>query len=92
MRKPTEKQLRRLAVVAQPGTFVLAPRRKEWRPLLQRGLVTAKEWTNAGSPSHDERFLPPCSITPDGLRALADFKEAEGHWPGEAEWCGAESK
>ena len=86
MRRPTEKQLARLSILARPGIVIPAPTRHEWRPLLQRGLVETPAWTNGGDNSHAERYLPPLLITPDGLRAIADFRDREGHWPGEGGW------
>lgn len=74
-------------ILAGPDRVLPLPRRHEWRPLLQRGLVgTPQAWTNGGSNNLEERYLPPLSITPDGLRAIADFRDREGHWPGERGW------
>lgn len=84
MRSPTEKQLARLAILSRVGTGVVAPTRKEWRPLLQRGLVTpTRPWVNSQSLRQGERFLPPLEITPDGLEALAAFHREHGRWPGQ---------
>lgn len=73
MRIPTEKQYRLLSVLGGVGTWVVAPRRGEWGPLLRRGWVQPIR-----EDDQDKRFLPPLQITPEGLRALADAAERYG--------------
>ncbi|HEU4722005.1 MAG TPA: hypothetical protein VFS59_11635 [Gemmatimonadaceae bacterium] len=73
-RVPTRKQQHLLTVLAGGLPTVLAPGKRDWRPLLRRGWVEPNPRYAKG---HDERdrFLPPLRITPAGLRALADAME-----------------
>lgn len=67
MRALTIQQVARLAVLGDPRVMVLSGRKKDWRPLLNRGLVETVGEVNSG-----DRFLPPLQITDAGLRELAD--------------------
>lgn len=65
-RPPTLMQLQRLAILGNPRVAVIAGRKREWRPLMQRGLV------EVAGPWNSEKFMPPLRITPEGLRVLAE--------------------
>lgn len=72
-RTPTLRQYERLRILGSGG-MVLAPRRREWQPLLRHGWVAAAHDDDATS-----RLLPPLRITPAGLIALAAAVQRHGH-------------
>lgn len=67
-RVPTDKQFRKLAVLGY-GLVALAPSRGDWGAILKHG------WVKCVSEDDGSRYLPPLEITPDGLRAVADYLE-----------------
>jgi hypothetical protein len=73
MRPPTDAQIGRLRVLARGGT-VCSPGKRDWAPLLRRGLV---EPDPTFPPKGDD--MPWLRITPAGYRALADHLEQHGH-------------
>ena len=66
-RVPTEKQYRRLAVLAKPSVGLMAGERSEWLSLASRGWL-----------EDDAKNPELLRITPAGLRALADALEEYG--------------
>lgn len=72
MRKLPEASYRKLLILGG-GAAIVAPRKREWRTLLARGLVAPDG--NTFEPDGWPAFL---RITPDGLRALADYVERTG--------------
>lgn len=70
-RAPTVKQMRLLAVLADPRRMLISSATREWRALMRRGCVVADDPTI--DPENGLR------ITPSGLRALADALEKHGY-------------
>lgn len=70
---PTPNQVGKLRILGS-GAMVIAPGRRDWSPLLRRGWVQAEKEDDG-----TRGFLPPLRITPEGLRALADALERDGH-------------
>jgi hypothetical protein len=68
-----EAQYRRLRLLAA-GAFVVTPRKREWEPLVRRGLVriVGLETNTTGY------WAPFIGITADGYRALGDLAERYG--------------
>lgn len=68
---PTEKQAHKLRVLAG-GAVALAPGRRDWGPLLRRG------WVEPVSEDDGSQFLPPLTITVEGLEAYVAAMRFDG--------------
>lgn len=68
MRPLTEQQFRRLAKLGN-GAMLVSGNKRDWESLYKRGLIEGEI---------DARWLQGVTITPEGLRALADGLERYG--------------
>lgn len=78
MRKPTEKQFRKLLVLR--SAIALAPGFREWQPFVKHGWVEGA-WghsTDEISTTGRRKRYPPLKLTPDGYRAVATGLELYG--------------
>lgn len=71
MRALTEKQFRRLAVLGSGAMLVSGGNQRDWGSLYRRGLID-------GELGGQGCWINGVTITPEGLRALADGLERYG--------------